>query len=64
MPANQAPITLAGGVQAVHTPRAALTVGATLDGPAVITQPDATTFIPQGWRAAVDDAGNLVVTPQ
>ncbi len=59
-----APITLAGGVQAVHAPRAALTVGTTLDGPAVITQSDATTFIPQGWRAAVGAAGNLVVTPQ
>ena len=56
-------ITLAGGVRAVHTPRSALAENATLDGPAVVTQPDATTYIPLGWRAAVDAAGNLVVTP-
>jgi len=57
------PITLAGGVRATCVARASLGVGATLDGPAVITQPDATTFIPNGWTAAVDEAGNLVVTP-
>ena len=57
------PITLAGGVRAVHAPRSALAAGATLDGPAVVTQPDATTYIPDGWRATVDATGNLVVTP-
>ena len=62
-PAEPAPITLAGGVRAVQVPRPALPLGATLDGPAVVTQPDATTFIPQGWRATVDPAGNLVVMP-
>ena len=62
-PAEPAPITLAGGVRAVQVPRPALPVGATLDGPAVVTQPDATTFIPQGWRATVDPAGNLVAMP-
>ena len=58
------PITLAGGVRAVHTPRSALAVGATLDGPAVITQSDATTYIPDGWRASVDHVGNLVAAPR
>ena len=57
------PITLAGGVPAVQVSRADLAVGATLDGPAVVTQPDATTFIPQGWRATVDAGGNLEVIP-
>ncbi len=57
------PITLAGGVHAACVARASLAVGATLQGPAIITQPDATTYIPDGWRAAVDGAGNLVVTP-
>ncbi|MCY3602990.1 MAG: hydantoinase/oxoprolinase family protein [Chloroflexi bacterium] len=57
-------ITLAGGVAAVHASRAALGVGSTLGGPAVITQPDATTFIPEGWRATVDASGNLLVTPR
>ena len=58
------PITLPGGVDAVHASRTTLAAGATLDGPAVITQPDATTYIPRDWSASVDDAGNLVVTPR
>ena len=57
------PIALAGGVPAVQVSRADLAVGSTLDGPAVVTQPDATTFIPQGWRATVDAGGNLEVIP-
>ena len=61
--AEPVPITLAGGVRAVQVPRAALPVGVTLEGPAVVTQPDATTFIPPGWRATVDPAGNLVAMP-
>ncbi len=56
-------ITLAGDMRAVHAPRSSLAVNATLHGPAVVTQPDATTYIPRDWRAAVDAAGNLVVTP-
>ncbi len=60
---EQEPITLAGGVHAVQVSRADLAVGSTLDGPAVVTQPDATTFIPRGWRATVDTGGNLEVTP-
>ena len=63
-PGEPEPITLAGGVSAVHASRAALGVGATLGGPAVITQPDATTFIPEGWQATVDATGNLLVTPR
>ena len=58
------PITLAGGVRALHASRAGLAVGSELDGPAVITQPDATTFIPEGWQATVDASGNLLVTPR
>ena len=60
---EQERITLAGGVHAVQVSRADLAVGSTLDGPAVVTQPDATTFIPRGWRATVDTGGNLEVTP-
>ena len=33
----------------------------TLEGPAVIEQLDTTTVLPPGCRAAVDDAGNLIV---
>ena len=57
------PIRLAGGVEAFHAPRTSLAAGSTLDGPAVVTQPDATTFIPAGWRSTVDAAGNIEVTP-
>ena len=62
-PGEPQPITLAGGVDALRLSRASLPPDATLDGPAVITQADATTYLPQGWRARVDSAGNLVVTP-
>ena len=36
--------------------------GDTFDGPAVVTEADATTVIEPGWRGAVDAAGNLVLT--
>ncbi|HCU99590.1 MAG: 5-oxoprolinase [Dehalococcoidia bacterium] len=57
------PIQLSGGVAALHANREALAPSTTLDGPAVITQPDATTFIPPGWSATVDKSMNLLVTP-
>jgi N-methylhydantoinase A len=43
--------------------RAALTPGAKLRGPAVITQMDSTTVVPPGWRATVDGWSNLVLEP-
>jgi N-methylhydantoinase A len=43
--------------------RAALSVGAQLDGQALIVQLDSTTFVPQGWRARVDGYGNLLIAP-
>ena len=43
--------------------RAALSTGATLIGPAVITQMDSTTIVPPGWRATVDAWSNLVLEP-
>ena len=58
------PIALGDGTRAVHAPRAALAAGATLDGPAVVTQPDATCYVPPGWRATADAAGNLELTPR
>ena len=42
--------------------RAALAVGAGFEGPAIVTQADATTVVYPGRRAAVDAAGNLVIT--
>ena len=41
--------------------REALEPGDWFDGPAVVTQLDATTVIPRGWRARVDGYLNLVV---
>jgi N-methylhydantoinase A len=38
--------------------------GATLAGPAIVEQFDATTAIPPGWRATVDGFRNLVLTKQ
>ena len=42
--------------------RGALRVNAVVEGPAVVLQMDATTVIPPGWEAKVDDYGNLVIT--
>ncbi len=44
--------------------RLALPVGATIDGPAILEQPDATSVIDTGLTARVDNFGNLIVTRQ
>ncbi len=41
-----------------------LAVGATLSGPALLEQPDATIYVDPGLQARVDDLGNLVIAPQ
>ena len=41
--------------------RHALPVGATLDGPAIIEEPDSTTYVPPGFRAEVDPTWCLVL---
>jgi N-methylhydantoinase A len=49
--------------RAVRTPfyeRSSLTAGATLRGPAIITQMDSTTVLPPGRRATVDPFANLI----
>lgn len=54
----------ASGV-AVTTPvysRARLHTGHSIDGPAIIEQDDATTIVPPGWRAAVDEWHNLRIS--
>ena len=38
-----------------------LPVGAVIDGPAILEQPDATTVIPPGQRGRVDTLGNLIM---
>ena len=42
--------------------RAALAANALVPGPAVVLQMDATTVVPPGWEARVDDFGNLIIT--
>jgi N-methylhydantoinase A len=38
-----------------------LKAGDAFDGPAIIEQDDTTTLLMPGWRAHVDDLGNLVL---
>jgi N-methylhydantoinase A len=42
--------------------RALLPLGAQLDGPAIVEQPDTTTVVYPGFTCRVDDAGNLLLT--
>jgi N-methylhydantoinase A len=44
--------------------RLSLPVGATIAGPAILEQPDATTVVDPGLAARVDDYGNLIITRQ
>ncbi|MEM1428090.1 MAG: hydantoinase/oxoprolinase family protein [Pseudomonadota bacterium] len=41
--------------------RAAIGRGATVDGPAIVEQPDSTVLILPGWRAVADRLGNLMI---
>jgi N-methylhydantoinase A len=52
------------GTAFVDTPvfgRTALRPGDAFDGPAVIEQYDATTYVGPGWHARIDGFGNLVM---
>jgi N-methylhydantoinase A len=44
--------------------RERLRPGERFDGPAIVPQMDATTVVPPGWRAEVDDAANLILEPR
>ena len=48
-------------VDASVVDRGALAPGDRVDGPAILEQPDATTVLPPGWTAGVDELGNLSV---
>ena len=55
-----------GGLSSGHAPcpvyeRGLLPVGATLPGPAIVEQGDATTVIEPGMSARVDEMGNLII---
>ena len=51
-------------MQAVLYERGRLALGTALAGPAVVEQFDATTLIPPGWHARVDDFHNLILQYQ
>jgi N-methylhydantoinase A len=44
--------------------RAALGAGDRVAGPALVHEPDATTYLPPGWTAEVGGHGDLVATPE
>jgi N-methylhydantoinase A len=50
-----------GAIEAVLYERDRLDIGATLTGPAIIEQFDATTVLPPGWSGTVDPYRNLVL---
>jgi N-methylhydantoinase A len=59
---GQRTISLNGAsMQATLYERDRLGVGATVAGPAIVEQFDATTLIPRGWNGRVDGQGNLIL---
>ena len=48
-------------IDAMLYERDRLDIGATIAGPAIVEQFDATTVIPPGWSGRVDGFGNLVL---
>ncbi|MFC2967088.1 hydantoinase B/oxoprolinase family protein [Acidimangrovimonas pyrenivorans] len=68
---DAAPSAAAQGVARMHTggawqdvplvDRAGLAAGATVDGPAIITEPTGTNVVEAGWRAEARPGGNLVL---
>jgi N-methylhydantoinase A len=41
-----------------------LPTGSGVSGPAVVEEETSTTVIPPGWRARVDELGNMIITPE
>jgi len=50
---------LPGAEECRFLDRAGLGAGHELEGPCVISEPTATTFLPRGWRLTVDERGHL-----
>ena len=48
-------------IEATLYERERLDIGATIAGPAIVEQFDATTVIPPGWSGHVDGYGNLIL---
>ncbi len=56
------PVTVAGYDETVPAwPRAAMHAGQLVSGPALVTEPLATTWLPGGWSCTVDPVGNLLL---
>ncbi len=49
-------------VEAAKVERPLLRAGHEVEGPAIITEYSATTWVPEGWTARVDELGNLILT--
>ncbi len=61
-PPAEGEVTLGGRpVTARFVDRADLPAGFSLEGPAVIEEPTATTLVPPGWRARVLDSGDVMI---
>ena len=59
-PRGRARLFAGGGwAEAALFDRAALDPGAAFAGPAIVTQADCTILVPAGWRAQVDELGNI-----
>jgi N-methylhydantoinase A len=52
--------TAAARAEGYHA-RHALDAGARLEGPCVVEEPTATTYVPDGWTARTDRLGNLIL---
>ena len=61
---RQTIVLASGAVDAPIYDRAQLGAGAAIDGPAIVTQLDATTLLLPGQLGEVDRLGNLIVTEQ
>jgi N-methylhydantoinase A len=63
MPNETRPVHfLSRTVDAPVTAREKLGAGTTLDGPAIVTQLDATTLVPAGWHLDVHKSGSMLLT--
>jgi N-methylhydantoinase A len=61
-PAEHAEVHFENGSRsAAIYPRVALGAGDRFDGPAIVTQLDATTLVPPGWSGEVDPSGMIVL---
>lgn len=59
---ERAVVTAGGIVRARAGERERLPVGSRLAGPMILTQPDTTTWIPDGWEVEVGPLGDLLLT--